>query len=92
MKSTLIAWIALLAIAYSSAQACEIEQARKFKLGASSGIKGKCSNNGQDIKCIFDKYDPSWSCEGPEGHYDNLGEDLAQALIAQACGCSSRLQ
>jgi hypothetical protein len=50
MKSIVIVWMTLLFIGWGSAQACEIEQARKYELGASEGIEGKCSNNGDEIR------------------------------------------
>jgi hypothetical protein len=92
MKLIVIALIALPAITGYGALACEIEQARKFEVGISKGIEGKCSNNGKEIKCTLNENDSSWTCEGPGGSFENLGEDLAQALIAQACECSSHLR
>jgi hypothetical protein len=92
MRSIVTVWIALLSIAGNSLLACEIEQARNFEVGISKGIEGKCSNNGEEITCTLDANEPSWTCKGPGGRFDHLGEDLTQTLIAQACECSSHLR
>lgn len=67
-----------------STVACDILDKQEVQVGVSKGVAGKCSNNGEPIRCLSEGGD-GMNCSGPEGSFNGL---VLQQLIVSACGCS----
>lgn len=85
MKLAVIGFSMAMLFCHGVSSACSIQDAQKVQIGDYKGIKGKCSNNGLPISCIFIEGE-GITCDGPSGSYS--GDDL-NALVFSACGCSS---
>jgi hypothetical protein len=83
--AVILSSMAMLLFYHDVANACSIQNVQKVQIGDYKGIKGRCSNNGLPISCIFIEGE-GISCDGPAGSYS--GDDL-NSLVFSACGCST---
>lgn len=74
----------LLAMGVSDALACRIENEKRFQEPFHQGIKGTCSNNQEEIRCI-EEGDNGFTCTGKGGTFS--GSDV-NTLIFSACACA----